>query len=57
MSWLAKIRSDWPKMGQIGDYLRSVIVHCGTGILKSPRFVQFCDNLDLSEANIDIQTY
>ena len=27
---LAKIRSDWPKMGQIWDFLRSVSVHFGS---------------------------
>ena len=51
---LFKIRfsTDWPEMGQIWDFLRSVSVHFGAPrqnvlnlILKSPRFVPFGANL------------
>ena len=45
--------SDWPKTGQIWDFLRSVIVHFGSVsqnvlelILKSPRFVPFWGQFD-----------
>ena len=47
-----KIGPDWPIMGQISDFLRSVSVHFGAGrlnvltlIFKSPRFVPFEANL------------
>ena len=47
-----QIVSDWPQMGQIWDFLRSVSVHFGAPrqnvlklILKSPRFVLFGANL------------
>ena len=47
-----QIGSDWPQMGQIWDFLRSVSVHFGAVrqnvlklVLKSPRFVPFGVNL------------
>ena len=49
-----KIESDWPQIGQIWDFLRSVSVHFGTGrqnvlklILKGPTFVPFGANMTL----------
>ena len=47
-----QIRSYWPKMGQIWDFLRSVSVHFGSPrinllilLLKSHRFVPFWANM------------
>ena len=47
-----QIVSDWPQMGQIWDFLRSVSVHFGSAsqnvlklILKYPTFVPFEANL------------
>ena len=47
-----QIGSDWPQMGQILEFLRSVSLHFGSVsqnilklILKSPRFVPFGANL------------
>ena len=47
-----QIEPDWPQMGQIWDFLRSVSVHFGAPrqnvlklILTSPRFVPFGANL------------
>ena len=47
-----QIGSDWPQIGHIWDFLRSVSVHFGAGrqnvlklILKSPRYVPFGANL------------
>ena len=54
-----QIWSDWPRMGQICDFLRSCSVHFGSAsqnvlklILKSQRLVQFGANLTRSISQI-----
>ena len=54
-----QIGSDWPQMGQIWEFLRSVYVHFGAGrqevlklILKIPRFVTLGANLTQFEFQI-----
>ena len=56
-----QIGSDYPQMGQMWDFLRSISVHFGSQsqnvlklILKSPTFVRFWANLTKFDANIDI---
>ena len=59
MGITARIGADWPQVGQIWDFLRSVSVHIGAPrqnvlklILKSPRFVPFGANLTQFEATL-----
>ena len=45
-----QILSDWPQMGQIWDFLRSVLVHVGP---PTPRFVQFGANQGPNLTSLD----